>query len=180
MARHSNSESESRATGPSKQQRGGNSNGPANTPANASANTNGNGANKLTSAQQQYLRDLVRTHITNNHPRLAQGNNGPGQPLDFERYSDEFLRKYRDTFELDVADNLTMAGYLLGSPLGEKTFSYKRDKADPRGPRVQKAVLASACQRHFTAYQAKEQDLISHFIYKVKNQNKKFKMEFKK
>ena len=66
---------------------------------------------RLTTAQQQYLKDLVRTHVTNNHPDLTP----KPDPMDFESYSDDFLRRYKDRFQLNVEDHLSIQGYLVGS-----------------------------------------------------------------
>lgn len=73
---------------------------------------------------------------------------------------------------------MTLKGYLLGSQLGSKTFSYRRNE-DVQDGRVVKKKLASEVKKHFTSYGIKEADCIPQFIYKVKTQKKKFKMEFK-
>lgn len=129
---------------------------------------------RLTTTQQQYIKDLVKRHITNNHPH----NLPKTDPVDFESYSDDFLRRYKDRFQLDVEDNMTLKGYLLGSQLGSKTFSYRRNEGAQDG-RVVKKSLASEVKKHFTSYGIKEADCIPQFIYKVKTQKKRFKMEFK-
>lgn len=129
---------------------------------------------RLTAAQQQYIRDLVKTHVTNNHPSL-----GPKQdPVDFEKYSDDFLRRYKDHYHIDIPDNMTLRGYLLGSQLGSKTHSYKQNRPGSPSARVAKKDLASEVKRHFTSHTIKEAECIPHFIYKVKSQKRKFKMEF--
>ncbi|GAV55937.1 hypothetical protein ZYGR_0AZ01090 [Zygosaccharomyces rouxii] len=130
---------------------------------------------RLTTAQQQYLKDLVRTHVTNNHPDLTP----KPDPMDFESYSDDFLRRYKDRFQLNVEDHLSIQGYLVGSQLGSKTHSSKRNKHGTPGARIVKKELASEVKRHFNSYNVKETECIPQFIYKVKTQKKKFKMWFK-
>ncbi|CCC69047.1 hypothetical protein NCAS_0C00570 [Naumovozyma castellii] len=167
MARtsNSNSESEARPTG-----------GRGNNAQSSSTSNKANQKQRLTNSQQQYLKDLAQTHITNNHPSLIPKSN----PVDFQEYPDEFLRKYKDNFHLDVADNLTLQGYLLGSQLGSKTYSFKRnDNMKYIDARVTKPTLAHEVKKHFTQYNVKESDCIPKFIYKVKNNKKKFKMEFR-
>lgn len=130
---------------------------------------------RLTTAQQQYLKDLVKTHVTNNHPQLTP----KADPMDFECYSDEFLRRYKDRFQLNTEDHLSLQGYLLGSQLGSKTYSYKRNQQGTPGARVLKKELAAKVKHHFHSYNIKETESVPQFIYKVKTQRKRFKMWFK-
>lgn len=168
MARPANSNSESETR--TRTSNSGNSNG------NNNAGSRSNVKQRLTAAQQLYIKDLVKSHITDNHPELTP----KPDPVDFESYPDDFLRRYKDRFKLNVEDNMTLKGYLLGSQLGSKTFSYKKNtQPGPQGGRVQKKQLASEVKKHFTSYGIKEAECIPQFIYKVKNQKKKFKMEFK-
>lgn len=159
-----------------------NNNNNSNNNSNNSNNNNGptssgrtNGKQRLTAAQQQYIKNLIETHITDNHPDLRPKSH----PMDFEEYTDAFLRRYKDHFQLDVPDNLTLQGYLLGSKLGAKTYSYKRNTQGQHDKRIHKRDLANVVRRHFDEHSIKETDCIPQFIYKVKNQKKKFKMEFR-
>ncbi|CEP62847.1 Sap30p LALA0_S06e05204g [Lachancea lanzarotensis] len=164
-AHNSNSESESRTR----------SNAGNSTQGTTSGNARNVGKQRLTTAQQQYLKDLIRTHVQNNHP----SNFPKPDPLDFEEYSDDFLRRYKDYFQLPLQDNLSLRGYLLGSKLGQKTYSYKRNENKVPDARVTKKKLASEVKKHFNSYNVKETECIPAFIYKVKNQKKRFKMEFR-
>ncbi|SCW01715.1 LAFE_0E05666g1_1 [Lachancea fermentati] len=162
---NSNSESESRT------RTSGSNNGHGST---TGSNTRSGGKQRLTAAQQQYLKELIRTHIQNNHP----DNDPKPHPADFESYPDEFLRRYKDHFHLSLEDNLSIQGYLLGSELGAKTYSYKRNQDGIADARVTKKELASEVKRHFTSYSVKETECVPAFIYKVKNKKRKFRMEF--
>ncbi|KAL6942598.1 hypothetical protein ACO0QE_003781 [Hanseniaspora vineae] len=182
-------------------------------------NAGGHGSTKATHAQQAYLRQLVAKHVTNNHPDLEQRPH----PLDFENYSSDFLRRYKDKYGLPTkSDNMSLQGYLLGSELGTKTSSWKkinhsavrkpqiRGRASVssgsssssssgdsdvhegsslapslsltdeiiKGKRVSKKVLADSVKKHFMSSSIKESECIPQFIYKIKNDKMKFKMEF--
>ncbi|SMN22046.1 similar to Saccharomyces cerevisiae YMR263W SAP30 Subunit of a histone deacetylase complex [Maudiozyma saulgeensis] len=175
MARNTNSNSES----DSKSGRSGKTNsGTSKTNASGSGSTTGNNQSKqrLTTAQQQYLKNLVTTHITDNHPSIV---NPRTNPSDFENYSDDFLRNYKDHFNLNTPDNMTFRGYLLGSKLGSKTYSFERNKIGKPDARIHKKELSNEVKKHFESVTIKEMECIPQFIYKVKSQKKKFRMEFK-
>lgn len=174
MARNTNSNSES----DSKSSRSGKVN--STNSKNNNTNTNGSNSNtqgkqRLTAAQQQYLKNLVTTHITDNHPNIIHPVTNP---VNFEDYSDKFLRNYKDHFNLNLPDNMTFRGYLLGSKLGSKTYSFERNKIGKNDARIHKKDLSNEVKRHFDSVNIKETDCIPQFIYKVKNQKKKFRMEF--
>lgn len=138
-------------------------------------NTRSSGKQRLTVAQQQYLKELVRAHVHNNH----EDNFPHPHPLDFEAYSSDFLRRYKDRHQLSVKDNMTLQGYLLGSKLGMHTESQKKNKLSLPDSRITKKELAGEVKRHFMANSVKEAECIPTFIYKVKNSRKKFRMEFR-
>lgn len=194
MARQvpSNSESETRQSGRGSQAGGGNrgnkdkdkektgnteDGGKAKETSSGSTSGSGNGKQKPTAAEQQYLKDLVARHVTDNHPDKITPKY---EPDDFEHYSDEFLRKYKDHFKLNVPDDITLRGYLLGSRLGAKTYSYKRNERGQPNARVMKSELAREVKRHFESMSIKEADCIPRFIYRVKNRKRQFRMQFKR
>ena len=74
---------------------------------------------------------------------------------------------------------MTLQGYLLGSELGKRTISYKRNVSSVPGHRITKTEAASKIKKHFNSLSIKETECIPNFIYKVRNQKKKFKMEFR-
>lgn len=170
---HSNSENES--------------NGKINKPSHNS-NNNSNGNSNKFSNQQQYLKDLLNRHINNNHPKLFSSMENTA-PLELSNYDDEFLRRYKDHYHLKTLDNSTLAGFLLQSPVGELTYTGsvynnnnnntashgKKQHAPARSSREE---LVKSCQEHLDNVQVKELELIPQFIYKVRKQKSKFKMEF--
>ncbi|AMD22403.1 HGR064Wp [Eremothecium sinecaudum] len=139
------------------------------------ANTRSSGKQRLTVAQQQYLKDLVRLHVHNNH----EENFAPVHPLEFEEDSDDFLRRYKDRHQLPVKDNMTLQGFLLGSELGMRTYSYKKNNSSLPDGRVTKKELAEEVKKHFISTVVKEAECVPAFIYKVKNSKKQFRMEFR-
>lgn len=156
--------------------------------------------------------------------------------------NDSFLRKYKDKYKLNnLQDHYTFNGFLLQTPLGSKTQSYKKnnkstvllkkvdatineddvksentealvnsgedskehsqqpkfqtlkekernrllivqenlEKTIIHGNRTSKDALVEEVKKHFkNDLQVKEAETLSQFIYKVKRDNKKFKLEF--
>ncbi|CAL9736056.1 transcriptional regulatory protein Sap30p [Monosporozyma servazzii] len=141
-------------------------------------NTN-NESTRLTSQQQQYLKELVRTHITDNKPIFHHdGTQDISQyhPFDLQSRKMDYsvLRKYSHKYQLnDDKDNVTLTGMLLQSPLGTHTASYAN-----QSNRVEKKTYVARCNEHYKQTSAKEMDTMAQFIYKVKFQDKNFKMSF--
>lgn len=173
---HSNSESES--------------NGKVHKPShNSSNNAHGSNSSRLTTQQQQqqYLKDLTTRHINNNHPKLFNTKQNAA-PLDLNYYDDDFLRRYKDHYNLNTVDNFTLSGFLLKSPVGELTHTMNHDNNNSNpdatnnknnsSERSSREDLVKSCQEHLNNVQVKELDLIPQFIYKVRKHKNKFKMEF--
>lgn len=134
--------------------------------------------------QQQYLKDLVRRHITNNKPSFS--HNGT---QDLSKYHDfdyqlrqvdySVLRGYSHRFHLNEdKDNVTLTGMLLQSPLGLHTMTSHYAQINSNNNRVNKQKYVKRCNDHFKQRSVKELDTISQFIYKVKHYNEDFKMTF--
>ncbi|CCH60174.1 hypothetical protein TBLA_0C03710 [Henningerozyma blattae CBS 6284] len=212
MARHTNSNSESETSRSRNTHGGNNSNGGNNNNDNSGTSgkdtnhsTGHGGKHRLNAAQQNYLRELVKTHVTNNHPSLIP----IPHPADLSLYSDDFLRRYRDRYNLDCNDNFTLQGYLLGSDIGNQTQSFSNismnAKADANGKttekllkqskkskekvqggiskpttkRVMRDELVAKVADHFNTNQPREVNVVPQFIYKVRNRNRRFRMEFR-
>ncbi|CCH41936.1 Transcriptional regulatory protein [Wickerhamomyces ciferrii] len=142
---------------------------------NSSSHNNNNNPNSRAStkarnaAAQAAQAELLARHIHSNGPKEKT----IADPLDFDSFPDEALRKYRDHYGLPVKSSLTTNGYLLASEIGKKTYSFKsRD-------RVTKPDLANAVKKHFSTQTVKESEIITNFIYKANNQDKAFKLNFK-
>lgn len=146
---------------------------------NKNGKNNNNESTRLTSQQQQYLKELVKTHITNNKPTFHHnGTQDISQyhPFDSQLRKMDYsvLRKYSHRYQLnDDRDNVTLTGMLLQSPLGTHTITYTNQRN-----RVEKRSYVARCNEHYKQTSAKEMDSMAQFIYKVKFQDKNFKMSF--
>lgn len=125
--------------------------------------------NAAAQAAQAAQAALLARHINSNGPQ----DKAVQDPMDFESLPDESLRKYRDQYNLPVKSSLSQEGFLLTSEIGKKSLSYKsRD-------RVTKAELAENVKKHFLSQPVRESEIITNFLYKVNNQDKAFKLDFK-
>ncbi|KAK9447760.1 uncharacterized protein V1518DRAFT_420346 [Limtongia smithiae] len=94
-------------------------------------------------------------------------------PINFEKFPDSALRKYRTHYGLPEKSNISGPGMLLNGSAGKRTFSYKHRT------RITKDELAGAVKRHFAAQPTRETDMIVAFLYSARNQDKEFKLRFK-
>ncbi|KAH3668295.1 hypothetical protein OGAPHI_002049 [Ogataea philodendri] len=132
-------------------------------------------------AQQQ--KEFLAKYIHSNGPQDFP----PKDPLDFSDWTEEQLRKYRELYlnpsQIIVSDAKTFQGYLLeGSELGETSESYLKNEMSSGTNMYEYRTrddLRRAVEDHFhNQLNVKESDVIMGFIYRVKNENKKFKMYF--
>ncbi|KAH3669022.1 hypothetical protein WICMUC_005121 [Wickerhamomyces mucosus] len=136
----------------------------ANTKSSSRASTKARNA-----AAQQAQAELLARHIHSNGPNERVVSD----PMDFDSFPNEVLRKYRDHYRLPVKSSLTVDGFLLESEIGKKSSSYKNKN------RIRKDELANAVKKHFNSQTVKESEVLTHFLYKVNNQDKAFKLSFK-
>lgn len=145
---------------------------------------NNNDSSRLNAQQQQYLKELNKTHITNNKPSFSH----MGNTSDLSTYrsfdkqlrmeDDTIIRKYSHRHHLNEnKDNVTLTGDLLNSDLGQRTMTGRRSR-DIASARVDKKSFVDNCTTHWQNQPAREMDVMSQFIYKVKHQKKDFKMTF--
>ncbi|ANZ74524.1 BA75_00261T0 [Komagataella pastoris] len=123
---------------------------------------------------QQVQREFVAKYVNSNGPndRILP------DPLDFNEYPTSNLRNYARKLikNEQIPDCKTVFGSMLESKIGEESFSYKKNHA-PNTYRISKPQLASIVHQHFVSHlPVKESDTITNFIYKVKNQDKSFKL----
>ncbi|KAJ8103062.1 hypothetical protein POJ06DRAFT_265921 [Lipomyces tetrasporus] len=93
-------------------------------------------------------------------------------PIEFETFPIESLRKYKASYKLSVPSSISNAGNLLNGPVGKKTYSYKHRT------RISKDELAGNVERHFSALPVRETEMIAGFLYSAKNQNNAFRLHF--
>ncbi|EMG46519.1 hypothetical protein G210_3228 [Candida maltosa Xu316] len=167
--RDSASESESNTNEPSRRTTGSSS--------STTGKTSQKAKNQLAlQQQQQYLARHINSNGPQDRPKL--------QPLDFSTYSDEALLKYAERYgfsEFNRIDSLNSD--ILNSEIGKKTFSKRSKKRQQHGGdvtsgRVTKVEIANHVKNHFNGLPAKENDIITGFLYKVKHQDKEFKLTF--
>lgn len=118
-------------------------------------------------AQQEYL----SKHINSNGPQDKPAVDA----LDFMAFDDETLDKYGQRYGLNLPLTQSLIDNILASEIGKKTYSYKKNN----GYKISKLEKANALKKHFTALPARENEIITNFLYKVKNEDKAFKLSFK-
>ena len=213
-----------------------------------SDNNSNSTKSSLEQEKERYYLDLVKKHVHDNSQykkvwkKYSTNNNKYKISFDDLIDNDSFLRKYKDKYKLNnLEDHYTFNGFLLQTPLGSKTQSYKKnnnskvllkkvdatvneddvksenpeglvnsgedskeqsqqpkfqtlkekernrllivqenlEKTIIHGNRTSKEALVEEVKKHFkNELQVKEAETLSQFIYKVKRDNKKFKLEF--
>ncbi|GEQ66517.1 hypothetical protein JCM33374_g180 [Metschnikowia sp. JCM 33374] len=115
--------------------------------------------------------ELLSKHIHSNGPR----DKPQVQPSDFQSFSDETLYKYQKKYNLNFPEIQSLNENILNSEIGKKTSSYKRSAS---ANKISKPELAVNLQKHFTQMNVRENEVITSFLYRVKNQDKEFKLTF--
>ncbi|OBA23941.1 hypothetical protein METBIDRAFT_10145 [Metschnikowia bicuspidata var. bicuspidata NRRL YB-4993] len=115
--------------------------------------------------------ELLSKHIHSNGPKDKPSIH----PLDFQSFSEETLNNYLRKYSLNYPDVRSLNENILNSEIGKKTYSYKRAT---HGNKISKPELASNLQKHFTLMNIRENEVITNFLYRVKNQDKEFKLTF--
>lgn len=122
------------------------------------------------SSIQQAQQEFLAKHITSNGPNDKKKIS----PLDFEVLPTSSLVKYNKKFSLSTQQPHTINGYMLKSEIGKKTDSYKKS-----AKKCTNRELAASVKKHFMALPCRENEVITNFLYKVKQQDKDFKLSFK-
>lgn len=116
-------------------------------------------------AQQEFL----LRYINSNGPQ----DKARTDPLDFNTLSDDALEKYRKHYGLNCPPAMSLNAYILGSEIGKKTYSYKVNE-----DKITKSDMANQVKKSFLALPCRENEIIACFLYKVKNQDREFKLTF--
>lgn len=119
-------------------------------------------------AQQEYLSKHINSNGPQDKPRL--------DPLDFSAFDTETLDKYNRRYGLYAYDCITVNGDVLNSEIGKKTHSYKNGNVKNK---ISKLDMSSSAKKHFMSLPCRENEIITNFLYKVKNEDKEFKLSFK-
>ncbi|KAG8202782.1 hypothetical protein GWM34_02414, partial [Candida africana] len=121
--------------------------------------------------QQQYLAKHINSNGPQDKPKL--------QPLDFTTYSDTALLKYSERYGFHNFSRIdSLNSDILNSEIGKKTYSKRSKKNQKDTGRISKLEIANHVKNHFSSLPAKENDIITGFLYKVKHQDKEFKLTF--
>lgn len=132
--------------------------------------TTSRAANKARNAVAQAAQlELLSKHIHSNGPRDKPKVN----PLDFYDLDNESLHKYSHKYGLNLPQIQTTNDNILQSEIGKKTYSAKRAAQTSR---IAKPEFANHVQKHFLAAPCRENEIVANFLYKVKNDDKEFKL----
>lgn len=118
-------------------------------------------------AQQEFLQKNINSNSINDRKRP--------HPLDFFAFDDDILQRYTKKYDLNYPPPLSVNGDILCSEIGKKTFTYKNNLKY----KISKQELSRDLKKHFMALQCRENEVISNFLYKVKNQDKDLRLTFK-
>lgn len=122
-------------------------------------------------AQQQAQQEYLSRHIHSNGP---QDRILP-DPLDFTAYSLTQLNRYVKRNNLNFLECDLLKSDILESQIGKKTLSKKRNRIG----KLEKYELANQVRHHFVSVPVKENEIVTNFLYKVRNEEKQFKLQFK-
>lgn len=115
--------------------------------------------------------ELLLKHIHSNGPK----DRPQVQPLDFDAFGEKTLKLYQKKHNLNIVEPMSLSENILSSEIGKKTCSYKKLSL---GNRISKPELASNLHKHFIQTNVRENEVITNFLYHVKNQDKEFKLSF--
>ena len=118
-------------------------------------------------AQQEFLQKNINSNNVKDRKKP--------HPLDFFAFSDDILQRYTKKYDLHYPPPLSLNGDILSSEIGKKTFTYKNNLKY----KISKQELSRDLKKHFMALQCRENEVISNFLYKVKNQDKDLRLTFK-
>lgn len=118
-------------------------------------------------AQQEFLLKHINSNGVHDKPKV--------EPLDFMAFNEKTLDQYGKKYELDTPLTETLNENILSSEIGKKTYSYN----NKNGFKISKIEKANNLKKHFIGLPCRENEIITNFLYKVKNEDKDFKLSFK-
>lgn len=132
--------------------------------------TTSRAANKARNAVAQAAQlELLSKHIHSNGPKDKPKVN----PLDFLSLDEDSLHRYSLKYGLSLPKIQSINDNILQSEIGKKTYSSKKASLDSR---ISKPEYASHVHKHFMAAPCRENEIVANFLYKVKNEDKDFKL----
>ncbi|KAF2732970.1 hypothetical protein EJ04DRAFT_439934 [Polyplosphaeria fusca] len=114
--------------------------------------------------------DNASTHSGQQDPSASSGMSWPTQEI-------PVLQGYRRAYRLDHPSSFKnpLSHVILGSGIGRYSPTMARPKSKRR---VSKEQLALAVRKNFNASAVNETDVIVDMLYRVKNQDKEFRVHF--
>lgn len=132
--------------------------------------TTSRAANKARNAVAQAAQlELLSKHIHSNGPQDKPKIN----PLDFLSLDTATLQKYSLKYDMNMPKIQSVNENILLSEIGKKTYSAKKVMSVGR---ISKPEFASHVHKHFLAAPCRENEIVANFMYKVKNEDKEFKL----
>ncbi|CAI5760071.1 unnamed protein product [Candida verbasci] len=127
----------------------------------------------LLQQQQQFLQKHINSNGKSDMPKI--------DPLDFEKFNDKILLKYAERYKYNINSFDSLNNDILNSEIGLKTYSKtkrlrEKEKEEDLSNKMTKKEFSKIAKNHFMSLPAKENDIITGFLYKVKNQDKEFKL----
>ncbi|EGV63405.1 hypothetical protein PSN45_004315 [Yamadazyma tenuis] len=126
-------------------------------------------------AQQQAQQEFLSKHINSNGPQ----DKVKIDPLDFNAFTADELNNYSKRYNLGFPECQSLKLDVLNSEIGKKTLSSKKHNKGKRTEKIEKYELSHNLKQHFLSSSVKENEVITNFLYKVRNDDKDFKLEFK-
>lgn len=99
----------------------------------------------------------------------------PVDPFDFTAFSSDALERYNLKYGLGLPEVQSVTENILQSEVGRRSFTARRTA---QSARISKPELAAHCYKHFVALPCRETEILSSFLYKVKNEDREFKLTF--
>lgn len=118
-------------------------------------------------AQQELLSKHIHSNGPHDKPRI--------DVLDFNTFDDTTLERYNRKLGIECPAIQKIDEDILRSDIGKKTYTARNSSQTMS---ISKPEMASFCQKHFINSPCRENEIISNFLYKVKNDDKEFKLTF--
>ncbi|KAF2180618.1 hypothetical protein K469DRAFT_639633 [Zopfia rhizophila CBS 207.26] len=134
-----------------------------------------NGATTLTNGSQ--LKEVMSSTADNTSTNSGQNDQNSTTGISWSNQDPALLQGYRRAYRLDTPSSFKnpLSHVILGNGIGRYSPTMARPKAKRRVPKDQ---LALAVRKNFNALGVNETDVIVDLLYKVKNQDKEFRVRF--
>ncbi|KAF2791023.1 hypothetical protein K505DRAFT_377087 [Melanomma pulvis-pyrius CBS 109.77] len=134
-----------------------------------------NGTTNL--ANGSHLKEVMSSTADNASTNSGQNDHNSTSGMSWSKQDSTLLQGYRRAYRLDTpsAFKNPLSHVVLGNGIGRFSPTMARPKAKRR---VHKDQLALTVRKNFNALGVNETDVIVDLLYKVKNQEKEFRVRF--